>query len=69
MKRVVLIKIVIGYDFLNISQVLCVVGSREDPGLRFTELLLESGHSRVCFLHGGVDVFRSLEGVLRVPDT
>ena len=52
-----------------LSQVLCVVGSREDTGLRFSELLLESGHSRVCFLHGGVDVFRSLEGVLRVPDT
>ena len=53
----------------NISQVLCVLGSREDQGLRFSELLLESGHSRVCFLHGGVDIFKSLEGVLCVPDT
>ena len=51
------------------QQVLCVVGSRDDgAGLRFSKLLLESGHSRVCFLHGSVDIFKSLEGVLCVPD-
>ncbi len=52
------------------GKVLCVAGSRaeERAAIAFAERLLEAGQSRVCLLHGGVDIFKTMKEVLIVPD-
>ena len=53
------------------GKVICVVGSgeRERETADFAEKLLGNGLSRVCVLHNGVEIFRSENGVLCVPNT
>lgn len=51
------------------SKVVCIVGSGNDDEARiFAEKLLRQNYHRVCYLHGGIEIFRSLSGILVVPD-
>jgi TBC domain-containing protein kinase-like protein len=52
------------------GKVVCVVGARnhEKDAIALAESLLEAGHSRVCLMHGGVEVLKAVEGALRVPN-
>ncbi len=62
-------------DLLSLGRkgrdLICVAGSASKPeeAKEFAERLLRLDYSRVCVLHGGVEVFRSLAGVLCVPNT
>lgn len=50
------------------SKVICVVGSGNNEHARqFAESLLSENYHRVCYLHNGIEIFRSLN-ILIVPD-
>ena len=53
--------------------VLCVIGGGGAKGAEEAQeaatRLLRLGHSRLCVLHGGADVFKPMAGVLCLPDT
>ena len=52
------------------SKVICVVGSVGDSEARlFAENLLLLNYHRVCLLHNGIEIFRSINGILCVPDS
>ncbi len=50
---------------------ICVAGSaaRPDEARDFADRLLRLEYSRLCVLHGGVEIFKPMGGVLCVPDT
>lgn len=53
------------------SKVVCVVGSASNHAdtKTFAEKLLQLNYYRVCYLHNGIEIFRTLNGILCVPDT
>lgn len=52
------------------SKVICLVGSDNDArGRLFAENLLRLSYHRICLLHNGIEIFRSINGILCVPDT
>eukprot|EP00095_Tigriopus_kingsejongensis_P010865 snap_masked-scaffold864_size87066-processed-gene-0.0 protein:Tk10865 transcript:snap_masked-scaffold864_size87066-processed-gene-0.0-mRNA-1 annotation:"hypothetical protein CAPTEDRAFT_220004" len=52
------------------SKVACVVGSQQHEAetVDFAQRLLEQGIHRLCVLHNGIEIFRSKNGILRVPN-
>ena len=51
------------------SKVICVVGSTaNDHAREFAEALVRQNYHRVCYLHNGIEIFRTLNGILCVPD-
>ena len=56
---------------LKKSKVVCVVGSTagQSDAKSFAEQLLKLNYFRVCYLHNGIEIFRTLNGILCVPDT
>ncbi len=52
------------------GKIVCVVGSKaNNDALHMAAGLLACGISRLCVLHGGIEIFRSAPGVLCVPNT
>ena len=52
------------------GKVVCVVGSQnsDEDALKVAESLLALNHNRVCVLHNGIEIFKTLPGVLCVPN-
>ncbi len=54
------------------KDLICVVGAggeRHKEAVTFAERLLRLNYSRVCLMHGGMEIFRPMAGMLCVPDT